>query len=161
MEIKYYTESCFEDVFNIVHKTIEEIYPQYYPRGAVDFFHNHHSKENMNKQLPNEFTLTLYENDKIVGTGTLFKNEIKRFFVLPEYQGNGYGRILLKELEKNVEKDKYDSFVLNSSLSAVEFYRKNGYVYEDYKTIELPDKNYLCYLDMYKNINRLIFSLGK
>jgi GNAT superfamily N-acetyltransferase len=153
MGIKGYTKSYFEDIFNVVHKTIDEIHPKYYPKSAVDFFHNHHSKENMNKQLPNEFTLVLYENDKIIGTGTLFENEIKRFFILPEYQGKGFGKILLKELKKNIEKDKYDNFVLDSSLGAVKFYQKNGYMYKEYKTIELPNKNYLCYLEMYKNIN--------
>jgi N-acetylglutamate synthase-like GNAT family acetyltransferase len=107
----------------------------------------------MNKQISNEFTLILYDNNKIIGTGTLFKNEIKRFFILPECQGNGFGKLLLKELEKNIEKDKYNFFLLDSSLGAVEFYRKNGYEFKDYKTIELQNKYYLCYLEMYKNIN--------
>jgi len=62
MEIKNYSDTYFEDVFEIIHKTIEEIYPKYYPRGAVDFFHNHHSKENMKEQLPYEFTLVVMEN---------------------------------------------------------------------------------------------------
>ena len=155
MEIKEYNESYFNDVFDIVHKTIEEIYPKYYPRSAVDFFHNHHSKEKMENQLPNEFTLVLMDNNKIIGTGSLFENEIKRFFILPEYQGKGYGNILLNELEKNIDSNKYDIFVLDSSLGAVEFYCKNGYVYKEYKTIKLTDNNYLCYLEMYKKINMI------
>jgi GNAT superfamily N-acetyltransferase len=150
MGIMNYTEIYFEDVFDVVHKTIEEIYPKYYPRSAVDLFHNHHLKENMKSQLPNEFTLVLFDNDKLFGTGTLFENEIKRFFILPEYQGKGYGKILLRELEKNIEKNKYDRILLNSSLGAVEFYRRNDYLYKDYKKIELFDGSFLCYLDMEK-----------
>jgi GNAT superfamily N-acetyltransferase len=153
MEIKNYAEEYFNDVFEVVHKTIEGIYPKYYPKSAVDFFHNHHSKENMEKQLPNEFTLLLMDNNMILGAGTLFENEIKRFFILPEYQGKGYGKILLENLEKNIDKNKYDTFILASSLGAVEFYRRNNYVYKEYKTINLPDGDYLCYLEMYKNIN--------
>jgi len=153
MEIRNYTESFFKDVFDIVHKTIEGIYPKYYPRGAVDFFHNHHSEENMKKQLSNEFTLVLFDKDKFFGTGTLFENEIKRFFILPEYQGKGYGKILLNELEKNVEKNRYSKIILNSSLGAVEFYRRNNYVYKDYVTKRLSDGDYLCYLDMEKDIS--------
>jgi len=153
MEIKLYSELYFGDVFEVVHKTIEEIYPKYYPRSAVDFFHDYHSRENMGLKLPHEFTLVFMDNSKIFGTGSLFKNDIGRFFILPEYQGKGYGKMLLKELEKNVEKDKYDNFVLSSSLGAVEFYRKNNYIYNEYKTIDLADGNYLCYLEMIKNIN--------
>jgi GNAT superfamily N-acetyltransferase len=153
MEIKNYTELYFNIIFDIVHKTIEEIYPKYYPRSAVDFFHYHHSKEKMEKQLSNEVTLILSDDNKFIGTGSLFENEIKRFFILPEYQGNGYGKILLNRLEKSIDRNKYDKYVLDSSLGAVEFYRKNGYLYKDYKTINLPDDTYLCYLEMYKNIN--------
>ena len=153
MEIKDYTEQYFEDIFECVHKTIEEIYPKYYPRNVVDFFHNYHSKENMGEQLKNEFTLVLFENNKLIGTGTLLENEIKRFYILPKYQGKGYGKILLEELEKNIEKSKYDNFTLDSSLGAVEFYLKNGYMYKDYKTKDLSDENYLCYLEMDKNVN--------
>jgi GNAT superfamily N-acetyltransferase len=153
MKIKEYEEQYFVDVFNIVHKTIEEIYPKYYPRSAVDFFHNHHSKENMEKQLPNEFTYVLFENDKLIGTGSLSQKEIKRFFILPQYQGKGYGKSLLEELEKNIEHDKYDKFILDSSLSSVDFYLKNGYSYKNYKTMDLIDGSYLSYLEMDKNVN--------
>lgn len=153
MEIKLYSESYFEDIFKVVHKTIEEIYPKYYPRSAVDYFHNYHSRENMRLKLPNEFTLVFIDNNTIFGTGSLFENDIGRFFILPEYQGKGYGKLLLKELEKNIEKDKYDNFVLASSLGAVEFYRKNNYTFNEYKTIDLTDGSYLCYLEMVKNIN--------
>jgi len=153
METQIYSELYFNDVFDVIHKTIEEIYPKYYPRSAVDFFHNHHSKENMKKQMPNEFILLLTDNNKIVGTGTLSENEIKRFFILPEYQGKGYGKKLLIELEKNIDKNKFDEFTLGSSLGAVGFYQRNDYVYKNYKTINLPDGNYLCYLEMVKYIN--------
>lgn len=161
MKIENYDDSYFDDVYNVVHATIGETYPKYYPQTAVDFFHSHHSKENMAAQLPNEITLVLFDDsddnnnntNKLIGVASLSKNEIKRFFILPEYQGRGYGKKLLHELEKKIDHEKYDTFILDASLGAVEFYRKNGYVYRDYKTIELPDHNYLCYLEMYKNIN--------
>jgi GNAT superfamily N-acetyltransferase len=152
MKIKLYDNEYFNGVFHIVHKTIEEIYPKYYPRTAVDFFHKHHSKENMEKQLPNEYTLVLFENNELIGTGTSYNNEIKRFFILPEYQGKGYGKKLLIELEKNIDIRKYDEIMLDSSLGAVEFYKKNKYAYKNYKTIDLSNGNYLCYLEMIKNI---------
>jgi len=47
--------------------------------------------------------MILLDENKIIGTGSLFENEIKRFFILPECQGKGYGKILLDELEKNIE----------------------------------------------------------
>jgi len=147
-----YSELHFNGIFDVIHRTIEETYPKYYPRGAVDFFHNHHSQEKMRAQLPNEFTLILTQNGKVFGVGSLFENEIKRFFILPEYQGKGYGKMLLSELEKNVDCGKYAELTLDSSLGAAEFYRKNGFIFKDYKVINLSDGNYLCYLEMLKDI---------
>ena len=153
MEIKNYIEPYFEEVFEIVHKTIEEIYPKYYPRNAVDFYHNIlHSRESMEKQIPNETILVLIENNEIIGTGAVFENEIKRFFVLPEYQGKGFGRILLLELEKIIKNSKYAKIVLYSTLGSYEFYRKNGYLQKKFLVMELSDGGFLCGFEMEKNI---------
>lgn len=153
MEIKVYSNTFFDDVFGIVHKTIEEIYSKYYSRSAVDFYHNLHSEENMKNQLSDEFVLVLMDNSKIFGTGAVLDNEIKRFFILPEYQGKGYGKLLFKELEKNVNKEMYQKIFLYASLASVNFYLKNDYLYKSFNKYELPDKKYLCYFEMEKSVN--------
>jgi GNAT superfamily N-acetyltransferase len=152
MEIKIFSNEYFEETFEVIHKTIEEIYPKYYPRKAVDFFHDHHSVENMKIKLPHEYVLIILENNKLIGTGALIKNDISRFFILPEYQNKGYGRKLLLELENKVDRKLYNKTTLASSLGAVHFYRKNGYKYSDYKIIDLPEKYYLCYFEIEKEI---------
>jgi len=38
MKIKEYNSNYFKDIFEVVHETIEEIYPKYYSRITVDFF---------------------------------------------------------------------------------------------------------------------------
>ncbi|MDR0815596.1 MAG: GNAT family N-acetyltransferase, partial [Bacteroidales bacterium] len=62
MEIKEYTKQYFEDIYNVIHQTIEEIYPKYYPRSAVDFFHHHHSRAHIEENLPKEYTAIILEN---------------------------------------------------------------------------------------------------
>jgi hypothetical protein len=37
IEIRQYRKVDFDNIFEIIHKTIEEIYPKYYPRNAIDF----------------------------------------------------------------------------------------------------------------------------
>jgi GNAT superfamily N-acetyltransferase len=152
MEIKQYSNEYFEEIFEVIHKTIEEIYPKYYPRKAVDYFHEHHSKEKMKIKLTQEYVLIIIENNRIIGTGSLEKNTINRFFILPEYQKKGYGKKLLVQLENKIDIKLYKKITLDSSLGAVEFYKKNGYKYSEYRIIDLPDENYLCYLEMEKMI---------
>jgi GNAT superfamily N-acetyltransferase len=124
MEIKIFSTEYFEETFEVIHKTIEEIYPKYYPRKAVDFFHDHHSAENMKIKLPHEYVLIILENNKLIGTGALIKNDINRFFILPKYQNKGYGKKLLLKLENKVDRKLYNKTALASSLGAIHFYRK-------------------------------------
>jgi len=156
VEIKEYDSVYFEDVYDVVHTTIEKIYTKYYPRSAVDFYHNYHSKENMEKNISNEHILVLIENNKIFGTGAVSGNEIKRFFILPEYQGNGYGRILFEKLENNINDKIHEKYFLYASLASVNFYLKNNYKYKSFNKYELPDGKYLCYFEMEKSINKMI-----
>ncbi|MDR1030056.1 MAG: GNAT family N-acetyltransferase [Treponema sp.] len=155
MKIFEYEKGHFEEIYNVVHNTIEKIYPKYYPRNAVDFFHKHHSEENMLEKLPNEYTKIIIENGMVIGTGSVKDNEIGRFFILPEYQNQGYGKILLKELENKIIQNKYKEITLSSSLGAVFFYRKCGYKYYDYKIIPVENGENLCYLEMVKEIKNI------
>ena len=42
-----------EKVYNIVRTTIEEVYPHYYPAGAVTFFLSHHQRSHIEEDLRN------------------------------------------------------------------------------------------------------------
>lgn len=47
MSIRQAVLTDLNTVKNISELTISEIYPHYYPKGAVDFFLEHHSEENI------------------------------------------------------------------------------------------------------------------
>jgi GNAT superfamily N-acetyltransferase len=153
MEIKKYEAAYFENVFDVVHKTISEVYPKYYPKSAVDFYHQWHSKENMREQLQEETVLVLFEDNNIVGTGAVFENDIRRFFILPEYQGKGYGSALFTELEKCVDKNIFPTISFYATLCAFEFYQKNNYIQKNFHTVKLPSGDYLCCFEMEKTIS--------
>ena len=42
-----------EAVYDVVQRTIKEIYPKYYPKEVVDFFCEHHSREAILKDIEN------------------------------------------------------------------------------------------------------------
>ena len=97
MSIKLAQQSEIDIVKDITHTTIKEIYPHYYSNGAVAFFLNHHNDENIENDISSDCVFLCYDKEhKAVGTVTIKKNEICRLFVLPQYQGNGYGKVLLE-----------------------------------------------------------------
>lgn len=70
------------------------------------------------------------EDDGIVGVAGLVEDRVRRFFVLPECQGAGIGRALLEAVEAAARMDRLPLLRVNSSLTAVGFYRRHGYAIE-------------------------------
>lgn len=137
----------FEDVKNIVQTTITTVYPKYYPSGAVDFFLNHHSDENIKKSIEDDEVYLFYENKTIIGTGTINENEIDRLFILPEFQGKGFGTKALDYFENEIFK-KYEDVVLSASFPAFEIYQKRGYMTFEYNKLLTDNGDYLCFFNM-------------
>ena len=80
-------------VSEITQQTISEIYPHYYPMGAVEFFKAHHKDSNILADIKKGIVYLLKYNDDFVGTVTIKDNEICRLFVLPKFQHKGYGKV--------------------------------------------------------------------
>lgn len=142
-----------ETIHNIVHSTINRVYPKYYPEGAVEFFLSHHSLDNIKKALAEEYIILIECNGDIVGTGALKENEIKRMFIIPEFQGRGYGSILLDKLEQQAVNKGFVDVVLDSSLPAYSLYEKRGYSSIKYNKLVTENGQFLCYNTMMKALN--------
>ena len=76
MSIKQAVLSDLSIVKKISEVTISEIYPHYYPKGAVDFFLTHHSEANILSDIRlNRVFLCLDTKQNVVGTVTIKTNE--------------------------------------------------------------------------------------
>lgn len=139
-------------VREITQRTICEVYPQYYPAGAVEFFREHHNDVNIMKDIKNEIVFLLLDQEQYVGTVTIKNNEICRLFVLPEFQHHGYGRKLMEYAEENIS-STYSEIVLDASLPAKNIYKLRGYTETEYRKILTEFGDYLCYDVMKKKCN--------
>lgn len=145
MPIRPATINDRETVHRLAQETISAIYPRYYPRGAVDFFLNHHHPEAIQRDIEKGLVyLATDENDVPVGTVTLRENEILRLFVLPQFQGKGYGKMLLDFAENRVAK-QFDTVIVDASLPAKSLYLKRGYRETAYHRLLTENGDYLCY----------------
>ena len=145
MSIKQAVLSDLSIVKKISEVTISEIYPHYYPKGAVDFFLTHHSEANIFSDIRlNRVFLCLDAKQNVVGTVTIKTNEICRLFVLPSYQGKGYGTELLDYAEKEIS-CQYSKIVLDASLPAKKIYLHRGYRDVEFSIIATENSDFLCY----------------
>lgn len=161
MKITLATADFFETVRSIVDSTIKTVYPRYYPEDVVSFFLQYHSDESIRDDISSGkvYLVTAnQEDDKIldteevvVGTGSIRGDEIYRMFVLPQYQGRGFGSALLRTLEGRVA-EAYGRVRLDSSLPAYSMYLKAGYVPVAWQKIETDTGRVLCFNAMEKTL---------
>lgn len=138
-------------ITDIVHKTINEIYPKYYPQGAVEFFLECHNENAIQADIADGEVYLLEDDNNIVGTVTVNDNEINRLYVLPEYQGKGYGGFLLEYAEKIIFENN-DEIILYSSFPAKAMYLKKGYKEYRYEIFDTKNGDFLCCDIMKKKI---------
>ncbi len=137
-------ENDLETVKKITQTTIREVYPKYYPSGAVEFFSEHHSDEKIMRDINAGIVYLIITDDGVpAGTVTLTDNEIDRLFVLPAFQGKGYGRALLDFAQEAIAKN-YDVIKLHASLPAKSIYLKRGFHEVEYFKIDTGHGDYLC-----------------
>lgn len=152
MSIRQAVLSDLSIVKNISKVTISEIYPHYYPKGAVDFFLTHHSEDDILKDIKmNRVFLCFDISQNAVGTVTIKRNEICRLFVLPSNQGMGYGTEMLDFAEKVIS-SQHSKIVLAASLPAKKMYCKRGYKGTEFHVISTRNNDFLCYDVMEKQI---------
>ena len=128
----------------ITQTTIREVYPMYYPAGAVDFFSKHHSDEHIRADISEGKAYILRDGDVATGTVTISEDSINRLFVLPEHQHKGYGKALLDFAEKRVL-GSFDHVQVDASFPAKRIYKLRGYKEIEYNIIVTENGDRLCY----------------
>ena len=118
----------------------------------MDFFLAHHSEKNIRQDIKKDLVFLYFDiSEKPVGTVTIRNNEICRLFVLPSYQGKGYGTELLNFAERRIFKE-YSKVILDASLPGKSLYLKRGYRDTEFHTILTGNNDFLCYDVMEKRI---------
>lgn len=136
-------------VADIVKETIREVYPHYYPEGAVQYFLDYHSPERIEEAMSTEEIYLLIQESVVLGTGSIRGQELCRLFILPKYQRMGYGTILMNLLEEKVFAQE-KAVIVDASFPAEGLYLKRGYQFLSYEKIETDSGDFLCYHKMRK-----------
>lgn len=149
MEYRKATIKEAQLVCDIVQGTKAEIYPHYYTQAVVDFFGRLHSIEIIKKDIEEGRIDVLVIGGKIVGTGSRMDNHITRVYELPEYEGQGFGSIIMDHLEDEIFKE-HDYCDLDASLPAAIFYEHRGYSTVEHRKHDIGDGEVMIYEIMRK-----------
>ncbi len=159
MEYKTAKKEHTKQIYQLVQNTIQAIYPLYYPREITEFFSSLHSEETIASDIQKGIVKVLSVDNCLVGTGTCEENHIKRLFVVPGLQKNGYGSTIMQHLEKEIAAS-YHTAVLDSSLAAACFYEHKGYKTLMHKELSAGNGTVLVYEIMEKSLHTSTLSIN-
>ena len=115
-------------VSDVIRRTMHETNSADYPLEILEPLIEYFSPEKVLLLARERICLVAEIDAKIVGTIALETNELQTFFVHPDFHGKGVGKLLLKAIEKIAASLKIKKISVLSSLSAVSFYEKTGYL---------------------------------
>ena len=136
--IRKYQEQDAEAIVNIIRRNFLEVNVKDYGKEAMKKLAEHHDV-NWFKGVASYANVYVFcIDDEIVGVGaissfwgSLTESILLTIFVLPEMHGNGIGRRIIQTLEQDELFLRADRIEIPASITAVEFYRKQGYEYKN------------------------------
>ncbi len=137
-------------VRGLVQNTIDVCYSGIYPEEAVWFFKDWHCDKNIIRDASEGYTILLEKKHRIIGTGTIVSDEIKRVFVEPEFQQMGFGKLIMQKLEEEAISAGVSVVKLCASLPSKKFYDSLGYATLEETFLEVENGKRLDFYKMEK-----------
>ncbi|MHC4124093.1 MAG: GNAT family N-acetyltransferase [Planctomycetota bacterium] len=148
LTIRKFKSFDLDAVRDLIQNTIDVCYSSGYSKEAVRFFKDWHCDENILKDAKEGYMIVLQKTNRIIGTGTIVDDEIKRVFVEPAFQKNGLGKLLMQKLEKKALSAGISVIKLHATLLSKKFYDSLNYVTLKKTFLELENGKKLYYYKM-------------
>ncbi|UUX48714.1 GNAT family N-acetyltransferase [Nisaea acidiphila] len=120
-------EADSNDISDVIAATVRESNAMDYSRETIETVVASSGPVRMRELILEGAFFVAEQGGRIVGVAGLVDDTVRRLFVLPEFQGSGIGRDLLTALENAAVHRGVRVLRVNSSLTAVRFYRKLGF----------------------------------
>lgn len=125
--IRDFSEADIGCLERLIHDTIDASYQLIYPQQAINFFKGFHSTDKIKERAEKGKTIVLEKDRELIGTGSVIDGEILGVFIKPAYQKQGYGTLLMAELERIAAAKNCSKISLSVSLPSRQFYERLGY----------------------------------
>lgn len=120
-----------KEISRILTETIKFVNNDDYNSNQITAWQKFNTKQKQKQLLsnPDKDIFVIQKNNNIRGVCTISLKERKMtsLYIDHKYQGRGYGKALLKYIEKFAKKNGINTIVADSSITALEFYKRNGY----------------------------------
>jgi GNAT superfamily N-acetyltransferase len=158
ISVRRFKPSDLDTVKSLIQRTIDACYSKVYCKEALQFFKDWHYDNRILNDAKEGYTIVLQKNNEVVGTGTIVGDEIRRVFVEPAFQRQGFGKIIMRKLEAKALALRIHLVKLDASIPSKVFYDSLGYVTFEETFLEVENHKRLDFYKMQKTLGRRIKS---
>ncbi|MDD5331883.1 MAG: GNAT family N-acetyltransferase [Candidatus Nanoarchaeia archaeon] len=119
-----------EDLINcseLIQTVIGQVNAKYYSPEIILAWQEYNALLNLEEEIKHTDFIVYEEKGAIVGVGAIEGAHIKKIYVSPNYQGKGLGKVILESLEQRARENGFVECELNSTINALNFYKRFGY----------------------------------
>ena len=128
MRIRRATTDDAEAVFRLHARTVREVCGRDYTPGEIEAWLGKQSVERYRERLgEGEVYVAVADDGEVLGFAAREGGRIKTLYVSADHQGRGIGSALLARLEDDARAEGIDEVSARSTVTAVGFYRRQGY----------------------------------
>lgn len=136
--IRRFTPADADAVQEIIHRGLREINGKDYPSTRIEEYCEYFTVDKIRSQAETAHMYVAVSDDgRVAGTGTIAsfwgsetESILLTIYVLPDLIGRGIGTAVIRALEKDEYFSRAKRIEIPSSITAVNFYRKMGYVFK-------------------------------
>jgi GNAT superfamily N-acetyltransferase len=158
ISVRTFKPSDRDTVKSLIQRTIDACYSDVYCKEAVRFFKDWHCDDRILNDAKEGYTIVVQKNNELVGTGTIVGDEIRRVFVEPAFQKQGFGKVIMRKLEAKALALRIHLVKLDASIPSKRFYDSLGYATLEETFLEVENHKRLDFYKMQKTLGRRIKS---
>ncbi|MEG4341115.1 GNAT family N-acetyltransferase [Microcoleus sp. D3_18_C2] len=153
MRIRTYEIGDTQQIVKLFYDTIHEVNIRDYTQAQVDAWAPADMDiESWTKSLSSKFTFVAEEGEKIAGFGELEANgHIDRFYCHKNFQRQGVGRLILKQIESKAQDLGINKLFAEVSITARPFFESQGFIAIRKQEVESRGQKFINFA-MEKNI---------
>lgn len=127
MIIREIKKEDFKETGEMIQKVLRTSYKDLYPKELIESFCTKYELENFTERAKKIKNFIAVKDSKIIGVIGLSNNQLRGFYVDPDYQGQKVGRKLYDYLEQIARSQNFKKIILEGSPIGEPIYKKFGF----------------------------------